>query len=77
MSTENGPEKTDATPVEPTTEGEETRPLNRAERRAQGKKGPAAHPFLGGGASLPLGQRAQGGGPAANKSRFNRKVGGK
>jgi hypothetical protein len=77
MSTDNTPEKSDETPAESAPEGEVARPLNRAERRAQGKKGQTAHPFLGGGASLPLGQRIHGGGPAANKSHFNRKVGGK
>jgi hypothetical protein len=60
-----------------TGETEQERPLNRAERRAQGKKAQNSQPFLGGGGSLPLGQRVHGGGPAGGKSRFNRKVGGK
>lgn len=82
MSTEN-PDNIDITPgkadgaVDPSAEAEHPLPLNRAERRAQGKKGQNAHPFTGGGSSLPLGQRVHGGGPAGGKSRFNRKVGGK
>jgi hypothetical protein len=79
MSTEERAEKAEPSgdSTGATETSEELRPLNRAERRAQGKKGATAHPFAGGGTTLPLGQRIHGGGPAGGKSRFNRKVGGK
>jgi len=77
MSIDDIQDKDGDAAADPAGDAEEVRPLNRAERRAQGKKGQNNHPFAGGGGSVPLGQRIHGGGPAGGKSRFNRKVGGK
>jgi hypothetical protein len=55
--------------------GAEARPMNRAERRAMGKKGGQPNQGFGHGGGFNA-ERLRSG-PSADKSRFNRKVGGK
>ena len=76
MESENSSEQTDAQKAGDSTPEEQAAPMNRAERRAQGKKSQTHSEFGGPLGGRPLVDRMKSG-PAGGAARFNRKVGGK
>jgi hypothetical protein len=76
MASENSSEQTDIQKDGDSAAEQPAAPMNRAERRAQGKKNQTHSEFGGPLGGRPLIDRLKSG-PAGGAARFNRKVGGK